>query len=237
MSDTAITVPQSASAGITTVSINHTGQVDRTVTLARLNTGVTLEQFTGQLATDDMAAVNLVSLAGGVNAPAGQTNEVTLELEEGTYVVIAFPQSDEPPLLANFPVSGSNAPPASPPSADVTVDMADFNFTMPDTVSAGSGVWEIQNSGGQWHEMQIIKPEEGFTQEQFFQMMMSDQQPSGPPPFEEIAFFGPSSQGKTGWITVDLQPGTYWAICFLPDIAGDGKSHAEKGMFKEFTVQ
>ena len=236
LTDSAVTAPASASAGVTTVTLNNTSQTKRTVTLARLNTGVTVEQFTEQLATDDIAAVELVALDGGRNAPAGQTTQVTLDLEEGTYVVVAFPDSDGPPLLTNFQVGAAGAGQASPPTAGVTVDMGDFFFSMPDSVSADSAIWEVTNSGQQWHELVIFKPGEGFTQEQFLEMVMSDQPPAGEPPMEEIATFGPSSQGERGWLTLDLEPGRYWAVCFLPDLVGGGESHVQKGMFKEFTV-
>jgi hypothetical protein len=236
VSNTAVTVPESVQAGISSVVIQNTSQESLGVSLARLNTGVTVDQLTAQLAEDDLAAVRLVSLIGGSNTEAGQTQQITLDLKEGTYVVVVFTENEGAPLLENFQVVAASGAPSAAPVADVVVDMGDFNFTMPDSVQSGSLTWEIKNSGQQWHEFVIFKPQPGLTQEQFFEMVMSEQPPPEPMPFEESGFFGPISEGERGWMTLNLEPGTYWAVCFLPDIAGDFQSHVEKGMFKEFTV-
>lgn len=45
----------------------------------------------------------------------------------------------------------------------------------------------------------------------------------------------PMSIGERNWISVDLQPGPYALICFIPD-RGDGKPHFMHGMTKEFEV-
>jgi LPXTG-motif cell wall-anchored protein len=41
--------------------------------------------------------------------------------------------------------------------------------------------------------------------------------------------------GKSAWASLDLQPGDYIALCFVPDPAS-GKSHLELGMHTVFTV-
>jgi uncharacterized cupredoxin-like copper-binding protein len=41
--------------------------------------------------------------------------------------------------------------------------------------------------------------------------------------------------GGSASFTVDLTPGNYAFICFLPD-AKDGKPHALHGMTKQFTI-
>jgi uncharacterized cupredoxin-like copper-binding protein len=42
--------------------------------------------------------------------------------------------------------------------------------------------------------------------------------------------------GASGWLTVGLAPGTYVAICIVPDPAS-GRRHTELGMIQEFTVE
>jgi hypothetical protein len=59
--------------------------------------------------------------------------------------------------------------------------------------------------------------------------------PSGPPPFEAVGGIESFSAGGSGYMTLDLQPGTYVAICNVPDPAS-GISHAQLGMIKQFTV-
>ena len=45
----------------------------------------------------------------------------------------------------------------------------------------------------------------------------------------------PLAAGGTSYLPVDLQPGRYALICFLPDMK-DGKQHFEHGMVQEFEV-
>lgn len=69
-------------------------------------------------------------------------------------------------------------------------------------------------------------------------MMMSEEEPEGPPPpFEEMAFWAPMSAGQRAWMEVDLPPGIYTVLCFLPDFASDPPtSHLEHGMVRTLTV-
>ena len=59
--------------------------------------------------------------------------------------------------------------------------------------------------------------------------------PSGPP-VTAAGGMGPLSTGATGFTTLDLAPGNYMIICFVPD-STDGKPHAIHGMVREVTVQ
>ncbi|MBA3260206.1 MAG: hypothetical protein H0T68_12175 [Gemmatimonadales bacterium] len=45
----------------------------------------------------------------------------------------------------------------------------------------------------------------------------------------------PLERGGVNWIEVDLEPGKYALICFLPD-AKDGKPHFTHGMMQEIEV-
>ena len=42
--------------------------------------------------------------------------------------------------------------------------------------------------------------------------------------------------GQTGWAHLDLTPGDYVAVCFIPSAAHEGKPHFALGMVKGFTV-
>jgi hypothetical protein len=44
------------------------------------------------------------------------------------------------------------------------------------------------------------------------------------------------SSGVAIWLELDLEPGNYIVMCFLPS-PGDPIPHAAKGMFKIFTVE
>jgi hypothetical protein len=43
--------------------------------------------------------------------------------------------------------------------------------------------------------------------------------------------------GETGWVSIELPPGEYAMICFIPSPANEFKPHVALGMFKAFTVK
>ena len=200
--------------------------------LARLNEGVTLEQLNEGLSQPDpTAAVALVSLLGGAsNTTDGQ---LIVDLQAGQHVLVNFPE-DGPPSAVPFTAGEPSG--ATAPTPDVTVDLVDFNFAIPAEIEAGPQVWQISNKGQQWHEMAIVKLSEGATVADVVAMLQSEEEPAGPPPFEEVAFWSPNSPGETGYVTWDLPAGEYTVICFLPDLAGDMTSHAAHGMVATLTV-
>ncbi|MBP8949243.1 MAG: hypothetical protein KBG73_10400 [Candidatus Promineofilum sp.] len=200
--------------------------------LARLNEGVTLEQLNEGLSQPDpTAAVALVSLLGGAsNTTDGQ---LIVDLQAGQHVLVNFPE-DGPPSAVPFTAGEPSG--ATAPTPDVTVDLVDFNFAIPAEIEAGPQVWQISNKGQQWHEMAIVKLSEGATVADVVAMLQSEEEPAGPPPFEEVAFWSPNSPGEIGYATWDLPAGEYTVICFLPDLAGDMTSHAAHGMVATLTV-
>lgn len=237
VSESGISAPAEMPAGLVAVTVDNSTQAPSGPIFARLNDGVTQEQFMEALMTDEsgMAAIALVTLLGGAQAGPGESVRTVFDLKPGNHIALGF--AEGPPQLASFTVAaGSGAAPAAP-AAGVTVDLIDFQFTMPDQIKAGAQTWQIQNKGTQWHEMAVVKLNEGVTVQDVMAMMMSETPPEGPPPYEEMAFWAPMSAGERAWIDVDLPAGEYTVLCFLPDFASDPpKSHLEHGMVRTLTV-
>lgn len=235
--DAGISAPAEMPAGLVAVTIDNRTEAPTGPIFARLNEGVTQEQFMEALMTDEsgMAAIALVTLLGGAQAGAGESVRAVFDLKPGNHIALGF--GEGPPQLATFTVAaGSGAAPAAP-AAGVTVDLIDFQFTMPEQIKAGAQTWQIENKGTQWHEMAVVKLNEGATVQDVMAMMMSEGPPEGPPPFEEMAFWAPMSAGERAWMDVDLPAGTYTVLCFLPDFASDPpQSHLEHGMVRTLTV-
>ncbi len=200
--------------------------------LARLNEGVTLEQLNEGLSQPDpTAAVSLVSLLGGASNTTD--GKLIVDLKPGQHVLVNFPE-DGPPSAVPF--TAGEASGATAPTPDVTVDLVDFNFAIPAEIEAGPKVWQISNKGQQWHEMAIVKLSDGATVDDVLAMIQSEEEPAGPPPFEDVAFWSPNSPGETGYVTWDLPAGEYTVLCFLPDLAGDMSAHAAHGMVATLIV-
>jgi hypothetical protein len=91
--DYSYTLPDTLAAGQVTLVMRNVGQMPHMAQLMKLNTGVTLEQFTAAIQqSGETAALTLVSLGGGpgVLDPGPNTEQVTLDLQEGNYVVLCF---------------------------------------------------------------------------------------------------------------------------------------------------
>lgn len=101
------------------------------------------------------------------------------------------------------------------PTADYKLELADFAFIMPDEITAGKHLWEVKNTGKQFHEMSIIKLNEGVTLEEVIKLMSSQEPPSGPPPYEQIpagVFMGGGQ--PVGSPSTSLLVNTQWsAVC------------------------
>lgn len=76
--------------------------------------------------------------------------------------------------------------------------------------------------------------------------LMTMEENAPPPPdladfdFEaiEMAAYAPSqSAGTTQWIAVDLQAGSHWIACWVPDPANEGLPHAMEGMLQLVTIE
>lgn len=227
--ESGFTIPDTVPSGV--VAFDMSAAADALP--ARLNEGVTLDQLNEALGQPDpFAALGLVSLlGGGSNTTDGR---LIVDLQPGQHVIVGFSEGG-PPMVAPFTAGDPSG--ATAPTADITVDLVDFNFAIPSEIESGPKVWQINNKGNQWHEMAIVKLGEGVTIDDVLAMMSSEEPPDGPPPFEDVAFWAPNSPGETGYVTWDLPPGEYTVLCFLPDIAGDMSAHAAHGMYTNLTVE
>lgn len=228
MADGTLSVPADVPSGV--VAFDMAAAPDAIP--ARLNDNVTLDQLNEALMQPDpFAALGLVSLLGGAsNTTDGR---LIVDLKPGQHVVVNFPD-DGPPSVSPFNAGEPSG--ATAPTPDITVDLVDFNFALPAEIETGPKVWQINNKGGQWHEMAILQMEEGMSVDDLLASLESEESSDGPPPIDAIAFWSPNGPGETGWVTWDLPPGEYTVICFLPDIAGDMSSHAAHGMVSQLTV-
>ena len=114
----------------------------------------------------------------------------------------------------------------------VTITASDFAFQAPASIPAGPTTINLVNRGPELHHVQLVKIAEGHTYQELMEGMKHD----GPPPPWATFVGGPNTPvpGGQSQATVDLAPGNYALLCFIP--SSDGVLHAMKGMVKPLTV-
>lgn len=130
----------------------------------------------------------------------------------------------------------------------VDVTGGDYHFEgLPASLPAGPAIFTLANNGAELHQLLVVRLGDevsetaGELAARTEDEVMSQSEPVG------AAFASPGSQG---YGTMNLTPGRYLALCFIPvgvtpdalEAAGpggpptDGPSHASQGMVAEFEV-
>jgi len=144
---------------------------------------------------------------------------------------VAGCKSDRPSTdSAGASASSAEAPKAAP--ATVTMTAKDFAFDAPAQIPGGAVTLQIQNSGKEVHQAQLVRLEGGKTG----QDLMAALKKHGPPPAWMKFVGGPNAiaPGHEVSATSVLEPGQYAWLCFIP--SPDGVMHAAKGMVRPFEV-
>jgi hypothetical protein len=249
-------MPATIPAGFTRLTMRNGGAEDHHAMFMRVNDDASLADLEAALTGPDIGAILAVSssLGGPVVGP-GQQASVVADLEPGQYMVICLvPDAEGMPhyvmgMQAPLEVTeADDGPPA--PAADLTVELVDFGFVMESMeLSPGQHIWEAPNVGEQLHELVVLRLAAGVTLEQLQPMLEAMESPAtpageaaasppamtGPPPFTVIGGVAPMNPGHTNWALLDLEPGEYVAICFVPD-PESGLPHFALGMLMPFTV-
>ena len=177
--------------------------------------------------------------AGGVFAPPGAIAEVVISVSPGEWLLAGDPESGIPPTPIQ--VTGEMAAAAEIP-ADGEVELnKNFQFILPEQISAGQQVWKVTNSGEQPHEMFVSRTPRRLTLDEvkiLLELPEDELPPEGvpnPAEFVEVGSIAPISKDQTVYAEFNLEPGAYVAVCFMPD-KETGLPHALKGMIVVFEV-
>jgi len=243
--DYAFEASDEISAGPVSIILENDGAEPHHVQLARVKDGVTMNDVQDALRQGPESALfDLLEWAGGASVvmPRGR-QQVLLDLREGQYVLLCFVASpDGVPHFAKGMVKFVNVVSRGGPQranlqnlkSSNSVKLRDFSFQIPETIQAGPQVWTVTNEGVQPHEITLIQLAPGKTVQDAMNFMQSES-PQGPPPFEFAGGMQALATAKTGWVMLNLTPGMYVALCFVPD-PQSGKPHVELGMIQAFTV-
>jgi hypothetical protein len=226
-------------AGLTTISMVNAGKEFHHIQLYRLTDGKTFADFTAAMQTPGPHPAWAVA-AGGPNpaAPGLPDPSVTLRLEPGPYAMVCYiPGTDGMPhftkgMIASFDVVAEGAV-AGNPTGDVEMVLTDYAFGLSAPITADAHAIHVTNQADQPHEVVLLRLAEGATGMSFPEWAEGGMK--GPPPATLIGGVSAIAKGVTASFPVDLAPGKYALICFVPD-ALDGKPHFAHGMVQEFTI-
>jgi hypothetical protein len=231
-------VPAQIPAGVVNLRLINRGKELHQAQLLRLEDGKTMADF-AQAMKSNGPPPPWVKFVGGGNAIApGQEGETLAWLTPGQYAMVCFiPSADGTPHVMKgmahpFEVTGNTPASASLPAATDTIRTNDYTFNPGHALTAGHHTIRVENDGPQPHELVLIKLAPGKSVQDFGRWAESMK---GPPPAMPMGGVTILDKGAAGVFTVDLAPGDYGLICFVPD-AKDGKPHLAHGMLKQFRV-
>jgi hypothetical protein len=240
--DASFVLPTALPAGLLDITMVNEGTQTQPAQFARLKPGVTLEQVQATVHNQPVAVVPLLVPAGGMLAvQPGHSQEIILDLPAGPYVVLNFLPGDGTlpragnALVTAFSVSGPVKAQQVPPSgAVIQVTMRDFSFDTPDTLPSGLLTYQVTNRGAQAHEMVFLRLAAGKTWKDVMAFLQTPQATTLPGTV--VGGMSALSPGQTAWVKMDLVPGTYIILCFLPD-KSSGLLHVQLGMICSITVK
>ena len=249
----ALKFPATVKAGLVQMSLANNDTVPRSAQIIRVTGNHTVDDVLKIVNAEEAKIPDWMQDGGGVSTvkPRGLGRAMQL-LAPGKYVIWDdeggdeedAPGNDELGAKGEFTVTG---PPidAQLPRQPATVTATDlgegddreYGFEF-EGLKAGTNNVRFENTGSQLHHALFFPIAKGKTIDDVKKAFASEEEPQGPPPvdFENAVGTVVIDADVAQNTTLELKAGKYAVVCFLSDRDG-GKSHAEKGMLEELTIE
>ena len=241
--DFAFEGPSTISSGWTTIVLHNDGPNLHHLMLLRLTDGKTMDDLkaaVAQMKPGEMLPPAWAVPSGGVNPPdVGADTRAIVDIQPGNYAVVCVVDiPDHVPhmmkgMMSALTVTPSTGPAVPAPTADMTVDLVDFAFAPTTPFTAGKHMIKVENKGTQPHEFEVIKLGEGKTMGDLAQWGATFK---GPLPGSSLGGAAPMLPGQVEYVPLDLTPGNYALLCFVPDPTKNNMPHLAEGMVLPFTI-
>ncbi len=239
LDDFAIEAPDVVPAGLVEVHGLNDGDETHQAVFAELPDGVTANEYVSTFLQDPAATLDATDLRGGLQfVRPGHGQDVTVQLEPGRYLLwcgLPGPGPGESHLahgmwteLTVEDRAGLDAPILDAVPSAGTIELINWAFAAPDTLRAGE-VYTVVNSGTQVHEIGMASLASGATRDDVLAFLSGEAPAGAPPPFTDLSGTGLLSPGTRQTLAIDVPPGRYVLVCYLPD-PDDGQQHFMKGM-------
>lgn len=232
-------VPDTVQAGWHKVLVVNQGAEPHMSVLARLDSGKTVAEFVAAMKAD--SNVGWAPEFGGPNAVfPGDSIAAAVHLSAGRYVVVCFvPDSAGryhllDGMISPFTVADNGQPAMAEPAGADTIHLTSYQIAFTSPPTAGTHVYRVENHdpGATHHDLVIVRLADGKTRQDAIAWLGAS---GGPPPFAVAGATTGMLPGFHDYVYLNLRPGEYLALCFMPD-AADGKPHWLHGMVQSFTV-
>jgi hypothetical protein len=233
--------PEKIAGGWKTVKIINQGRDLHQIQFIKLPDGRTAADFRVEITADPTRMPPWVQRRSGPNSVVpGEQALAIIYLEPGEYVLLCgIPDKGGISHVAHGmlkPLQIVGTPPrsAEKPPVDQTITLADFSFELSQPMRAGARTIRVVNTGGQAHEVVVVKLAPGASVENFLDAFRPGVafSPAGKP----IGGLVGLDPGREGFFRADFSPGKYGLICFLPDLTMRAP-HFTRGMLQEFEVR
>jgi hypothetical protein len=231
--------PAQIPAGVTMFRLDNQGKELHHLVIVRLDEGRTYDSLLAALRKPGPPPPWMHFVGGPNAADPGTTSNATHRLAMGHYAIVCvIPSADGVPHMAKgmtapLEVVAPSGPPARDLAADVTIKLTDYAFELSKPLEAGSQLVQVDNAGPQPHEVVVLRLAPGKTVKDIERWEKGGEK--GAPPVSAIGGIAPMEAKGSGLFTLDLTPGEYALVCFVPD-GKDGKAHLMHGMVKPITV-
>jgi len=245
-------MPDSVRAGRVEVRFVNDGTVEHEAQLFKLKPGVSesaLLQELGEVFATQVPQVvaqkmrdllAIASAAGGSGSvQPGATQDVVENLTPGRYVAACLDATPkgvphfELGMRTLFTVRGDDE--FTAPAANGTVVESDFQIALPRVIYESRPLTLRIAVSNQTHELAIASVPTGATKNQLLDCLQGKTCTLSGPPVNVGGAAG-LAPGQSQWIELNLKPGTYVALCLIPDVR-TGLPHAFEGMLTVFVVE
>jgi hypothetical protein len=135
-------------------------------------------------------------------------------------------------MIKPLTVTPAAGTPAPLPASDLTLTLVDYAFSFDAPPTAGPHAIRVVNGASQAHEVALFRLLPGKTLDD---VMAWGATYEGAPPITAVGGVPAFRPGQEAVMHVDLTPGEYVALCFVPD-ATDGLPHVAHGMALPFQI-
>lgn len=237
--DYAFSAPDSVVSGVVTVRLVNRGKLDHQVVLMRLDDTATMQRVMQTLVANKIHTTGVHAVSGVESARPGETNETTIVLLPGRYVLLCdLPGADNFAHVSKGMLHALLVTPSSagadtvlPPTV-ATVRLTDYRIALSAPLSPGTRLVRVENDGAQRHHLIVARILHGATLEEIDKWDGK----SEPAPLEEIGGASALDPGYASVAAIRVTPGRYLLACVLEG-GPASKPHYMLGMETETIVR